>query len=423
MLTRSLRTLLKKPVHLFYGWRMIAIGSAIRVLGGGLHVYGFTVFFLPLGRELGLSRASTSLVFSLARAEGALESPLAGYLIQRFGPRPVMLIAVMMSGVGYMLLAAVRGFWTLLLVYTGVISFSFASGFMHSPMILANTWFIRRRALAMTLISASVGLGGTLVTPLLALGVQSLGWRQGALLAGLSLLIIGIPLAASVRRSPESMGLLPDGASPPHPGTGVKQPIIAEAEITAAQAMRSPIFWTLTLATLLRVTGSTTMMVHFIPVMVWKGLTEQGAAFFLGAFAFLTLPAHLVFGWLADRVNKPRLMACGMMTSVIALLALTYGQGEWPLWLFTILFTVVEAIFPVSWATVGDLFGRRYFATIRGSMTFFYLWGGVLGPVIAGALYDRYQSYGPMLLGLAALSLIAVFLYSLLVKPTTLLRR
>jgi len=423
VLTRSLRTLLKKPVHLFYGWRMIAIGSAIRVLGGGLHVYGFTVFFLPLGRELGLSRASTSLVFSLARAEGALESPLAGYLIQRFGPRPVMLIAVMMSGVGYMLLAAVRGFWTLLLVYTGVISFSFASGFMHSPMILANTWFIRRRALAMTLISASVGLGGTLVTPLLALGVQSLGWRQGALLAGLSLLIIGIPLAASVRRSPESMGLLPDGASPPHPGTGVKQPIIAEAEITAAQAMRSPIFWTLTLATLLRVTGSTTMMVHFIPVMVWKGLTEQGAAFFLGAFAFLTLPAHLVFGWLADRVNKPRLMACGMMTSVIALLALTYGQGEWPLWLFTILFTVVEAIFPVSWATVGDLFGRRYFATIRGSMTFFYLWGGVLGPVIAGALYDRYQSYGPMLLGLAALSLIAVFLYSLLVKPTTLLRR
>src|SRR5262249_51905078 len=75
---------------LFYGWRMVAIGCAMRMLGGGFHLYGFTIFFLPITQELGLSRAATSLVFCLARAEGAIEGPLASYLIDRLGPRPMI---------------------------------------------------------------------------------------------------------------------------------------------------------------------------------------------------------------------------------------------------------------------------------------------------------------------------------------------
>lgn len=173
----SLATLLRAPARLFYGWRMIAVGPAMRILGRGLHSYGFTVFFLPLSNDLGLSRAATSLAFSLARAERAIEGPVAGYLLDRYGPRPVMLTALLMSGMGYMLLAGVHNYATFLLVYLGVISLSFASGFMHSPMVLANSWFIRRRALAMTLISASMGMGGALVAPLLAMGVQA--WNPG----------------------------------------------------------------------------------------------------------------------------------------------------------------------------------------------------------------------------------------------------
>ena len=69
---------------------MVGLVSALRVLGGGLHNYGFTVFFLPLSQDLNLSRAATSLAFSLARAEGALEGPFVGYLIDRFGPRPII---------------------------------------------------------------------------------------------------------------------------------------------------------------------------------------------------------------------------------------------------------------------------------------------------------------------------------------------
>jgi len=77
---------------------MIGLLSAIRGAGGGLHKYGFTVFLLPISQDLGLSRAATSLAFSLSRAQGAIEAPLVGYLIDRFGPRPIIRICPFADG-------------------------------------------------------------------------------------------------------------------------------------------------------------------------------------------------------------------------------------------------------------------------------------------------------------------------------------
>lgn len=411
---------------IFYGWWMVALGCSIRMLGGGFHLYGFTIFFLPITRELGLSRAATSAVFSLARAEGAIEGPLAGYLIDRFGPRPMMLAGVILSGVGYMLLAGVESYTGFLVVYLGVISLSFSAGFMHSPMVLANSWFIRRKAFAMTLISSSIGIGGTLITPLLAFSVQTWGWRWGAFLAGVGLIVTGVPIALFAKRSPESMGLLPDGdsaetpaAKPPADGVHAR-PIdepAADGEFTVRQAMRTTAFWMLVLATTTRVGVFNSITVHFVPIMVWKGATEQHAAAMLAAMALMSLPSHLFIGWIADRVNKPILMALCMIIGAVAVGFLAYGDDLWSLWLFTLLITFVEAIFPVSWATVGDYFGRKSFATIRGTMSFFYLWGPALGPVITGAVYDRHQSYAPLMSAYIATFLIAAGLYALMRKP------
>ena len=421
-----IRSTLNKLASLYYGWRMVAVGCAIRLLGGGLHLYGFTVFFLPITQELGLSRAATSLVFSLARAEGAIEGPLGGYLIDRFGPRPLIITAMLASGIGYMLLSTVHNYYAFLAVYLGVITLAFSAGFMHSPMVLANSWFIRRRAMAMTLISSAIGLGGSLITPLLAFVVYTWGWRTGALLAGVGIILVGIPLALPVRRSPESMGLLPDGDSPgvaagAHPatssGTAAQKNSRPEARFTIWEAMKTLAFWMLVAATIARVTAYNAVTVHFIPLMVWKGVSEQRAAALLATMALTSFPCHLLLGWLADFLNKPRLMAVSMLIGTGSLFLLSYGEAEWSLWLFAILFTFVEAIFPVGWATVGDFFGRPYFATIRGTMSFFYLWGAGLGPVAAGAIYDRYQSYAPMMSILIGLFFLAACLYGLLRPP------
>src|SRR5918994_4409876 len=199
----------------YYGWRMVGLVSVIRIVGGGLHQFGFTVFFLPISQDLGISRAATSLALSLARAQGAIEAPLVGYLIDRYGPRPIMVTAVFLAGVGYILLSWADNYTSFMVVYLGVISLAFVAGFVHSPMVVANSWFIRHRARAMTVVSAAVPVGGALISPVLAIGIASLGWRWGAFASGCIFLLVCLPLSFQLKRSPESMGLLPDGENAP----------------------------------------------------------------------------------------------------------------------------------------------------------------------------------------------------------------
>ena len=401
--------MLKKLTGLFYGWRMVAANSALRVLGAGLHSYGFTVFFLPISQDLNLNRTSTSLVFSLARAEGAIEGPVVGHLLDRHGPKPIMLAAVLLMGVGYLLLSQVNSYATFLIVYLGVISLAHVGGFMHAPMVLINTWFIRYRARAITISSAAFGLGGVLVAPVLSVIVQAWGWRWGAAIGGLLFLVVGIPLCLTIRRSPESMGLLPDGDEPagPEPGKdGPEQTIKSEVEVTVAEALRSFAFWGSVLAAGIRNASYHAISVHFVPLMVWKGFSQPQAALLLSVFAFLGMASTLILGWLADKANKPRMTAFILFAAAGAMFLPIVGSSLWSLCLFTIVFAAVEATFPLGWAVVGDLFGRKHYAKIRGYMTLFYTWGGVLGPVIAGAIFDRWKTYEPLLWSLVVMFIV-----------------
>jgi MFS family permease len=400
---------------------MIAVGSVLRILGGGLYFYGFSVFFLPLSQDLGLSRAATSLVFSLARAQGAFEGPIAGYFMDRHGPRPLMILAILTTGVGHMFLAGVNSYLALLMVYMGVVSLSFHAGFMDAPMLIANTWFIRRRTMAMAIISGSIGIGGFIFTPLLSAAVHAFGWRQAAFGCGMLFILLGLPLALFVRRSPESMGLLPDGEQPAFQhdhSSGVHRFNSQEqVDFTLPQALRTSAFWFLTVATAIRVIVLSALNVHYVALMVWKGMTPQRAAFFLAAQAFMAVPSHLLFGWIGDRLSKPRLMATCMLLATGSMIILAYVHAEWAILMFIALFSVVESTFPVNWSTVGEYFGRKNFAKIRGSMSFVSTWGSVIGPVIAGAIYDYTLSYGVMIWASAALLLIASLLYAMVKKP------
>jgi MFS family permease len=405
---------------LYYGWVMVGVVSAMRVFGGGLHGYGFTVFFLPVSQDLGLNRAQTSLAFSLARAEGAIEAPIIGYLVDRLGPRPLMVAAAVLAGIGYISLSWVNGYWGFLAVYLGLISLAYSAGFIQTPMVVANNWFIRRRARAMTVVGSAVTIGGTLITPLLAAVVTGWGWRWGAFWVGCTFLFVCVPLSLIVKRSPESIGLRPDGDLPANNFSAAtlrpSMPALQD-DVSARDALKTLAFWSLALSMLARVGTQSTMMVHFIPIMVWKGMTQERAAVLLSMFALLNLFFHFFLGWIADRVNKPRLLSLWMLLPMSALVLLLSGESMLSLWLFAILFSTLDAAFPVTWATTGDFFGRKFFATIRGNMTFFYMWGSALGPVIAGYLYDRTQSYSAALCGLLVLLATSALLTALLIKP------
>jgi len=407
--------LLAKLSGLYYGWRMVAASSALRVLGAGLHSFGFTVFFLPLSQDLNINRTATSLAFSLARAEGAVEGPVVGHLLDRYGPRPVMIAAVLLMGAGYLLLSQVNSYPAFLIVYLGVISLVHAGGFMHAPMVLINSWFIRRRARAITFNSAAFSLGGVLIAPLLSLVVANYGWRWGAAIAGMAFLVAGLPICSFVRRSPESMGLLPDGApmnpSPTGQSTSESAATI-EHNVTLPQALRSFAFWGSVLANGIRNTSYHAISVHFIPLMVWKGLSQSDAAWLLSAFAFFGLISTLTFGWFADRAHKPRLCALILCGAGLAVLLPIFTNSFWAMLLFTLLFACVEATYTVGWAIAGDLFGRQHFAKIRGYMGLFYTWGGVIGPVAAGAIFDRWQTYEPLLWSLVVVFVLAAVFFA-----------
>ena len=399
---------------------MVAAASALRVLGSGLHSFGFTVFFLPLSQDLGLSRTATSLAFSLARAEGAIEGPIVGHLLDRYGPRPIMVAAVSLMGIGYMVLSMVNSYATFLVVYLGLISLAHAGGFMHAPMVLINTWFIRKRARAITLSSAAFGLGGVLIAPCLSVIVHAWGWRWGATTAGLLFLFVGLPLCSMIRRSPESLGLLPDGEShlPREPGAaGTEFASRFETDVTVGEALRSFAFWASVTAAAVRNGAYHAVSVHFIPLMVWKGLSQHEAALLLSGLAFLGMASTLLFGWLADKANKPRMLALILFVAAGATLLPIYGNSVPLLALFTMLFAAVEATYSVGWALVGDLFGRQHYAKIRGYMSLFYTWGGVAGPVIAGAIFDRWATYEPLLWMLTVLFVMAGCFYGALMKP------
>ncbi len=205
-----LQRLTKKTRGIYYGWRIVVISAVSRFLQGGLYSNGLAVYFLPVSRDLGVSRTSLSFVFALRSLESGFDGPLMGYLVDRFGPRFMVRIGVVLAGLGFILLYFTNSYFTFLLVFIGVLALGFSAGFTHPFMAVINQWFSRRRALAMNLIHVGTEIGGALLTPLIALVVLNVWWREAALLSGVLILAVVSPLALLIRNSPESMGLSPN---------------------------------------------------------------------------------------------------------------------------------------------------------------------------------------------------------------------
>lgn len=380
---------------IFYGWKVLAAAAWLRALGGGFHSFAFAIFFLPVSRDLNLSRTAASMIFSLSRAEGALEGPLAGYVIDRFGARIATTVGCFIVGAGYLLLSQTYDFTSFLLIYILVISVGFGTSFMHSATALVNHWFFRHRALALAIISASMSLGGAVFAPIVSLVVNQAGWRTGAIVAGAVFLLVGLPVTRLIYSTPESKGLSPLGSSKPLAETASHAPhFINEKneDYSVRQALRTPAFWLLVLGTFLRMAGYSAVTVHFIPLLIWKGVGEQNAAYYLGVMAAFSIPAHLILGLAGDRWSRPRILSISMALGTIGLLFFLYG-GDKSQFLFLPMLAIVEGLFSVIWATVGDFFGRRHFATIRGFVTLFSTTGSMLGPIFAGMVYDATGNY------------------------------
>ena len=186
-------------------------------LSSGLYMSGFTVWLLPLERDLNLSRTAASLLFSVSRLEGGVQGILTGLCIDRWGPRIMMIISVILAAAGFMLLPLAKNYIAFLLIYVGILSFGMHAGFNQGVMATVNRWFVRRRGTAFGVVSLGIAMGGAVITPVVAVVIAHWGWQTTALVSGAVILVVALPLALFMRGSPEETGRLPDGEQPTSP--------------------------------------------------------------------------------------------------------------------------------------------------------------------------------------------------------------
>ena len=412
---------------MFYGWWIVAAGSVISALQDGTYFFGFSMYFLPVTRDFGLSRAATSLVYGLGHLEGGVVGPAAGYLVDRLGPRTMIAIGGVVAGLGFILLATTHSFATFLFVYVGVLSLGIHSGFSHGVMAAVNQWFIRRKALAMSITSMGFSVGGVVITPGIAFLVLTLGWRSAAVISGVVLIAVVVPLSLAMRRSPESMGLLPDGdRNPPiaHQNLRGVEPAgfarpIATADFTTREAIRTPAYWLLAVAIGLRISGFSGLFVHLVPLIVWKGQSEATGAFIVVAISFVSIPLRVFLGWIGDRWAAQKILGITNVLGVVSLVILLLSGGQlWQLLLFATLFAAPMSGGGLCWALIGDFFGRKSFATLRGGTMAVSSFMSMGVPVFAGWVYDASGSYYSALIPMIGMYLIAALLFWQLPRPT-----
>lgn len=410
--TRAVRL----PLHrrIFYGWWIVLVGCLQDAVKGGTFNMGFSLYFLPVLHDLHLNRAQTSLPFSLAKFEAALIGPVVGSLIDRFDLRVMMVIGTVCAGLGFMLLAVTKTYVTFVLVFIGLLALGFQTGFNQASMSAVNYWFRAKRGFAMSILQTGQAIGGVVLVPLVAMAVLRVGWRSTAVLSGV-LVLLTLPLISLVRRSPESMGLLPDGVTHAPLGRNTVQlcPLPLEpADMTAKEAFRTPAFWQLASFHGLRNIPYGGVTVHLVPLLVWKGMDQPTAAFFVGLLSFTTVIIRPLTGWLGDRWPKQRIGAMGVFLGGLGLAVLLGSHGSyWHMALFVILFSFADAVNSITWALVGDFFGRKSFATIRGWIGMIQSFATMPAAVFTGWVYDHTQSYTAAILpfmilyGIAALVL------------------
>ncbi len=415
----------KRPA-VFYGWWIVAVSSVMHCFHGGLYGTGMTVYFLPVARDLGVSRAALSLAFTLRSLESGVHGPLFGYLIDRLGPRMMIRSGALIGGLGFVLLGLTRDYLSFLLVFLGVLALGMSSGVGQASMSLLNNWFARRRATAITLGHVGTEVGGALITPLVGLMVLNVGWRQTAMLSGVILPLVILPLTLLIKNTPEAMGVGPDGAPlsgtlgrPAEPGDRPRAASGERGEFGVKEAMRTRTFWHLALAMGFRQFAKTGLHVHLVPLMVWKGLDEPTAALLVGVLSFLQVPSRIGGAWLGDRWSMTRTPMITCIIGVAALGVLAFGPSG-PIGTslaFVFLFALAEAGNLVSWAIIGQFFGRSRFATLRGSISMVANPMSLVAPVFLGWVFDQTGSYYWALLPMTVSFAIASLLYGLLRPP------
>ncbi len=395
----------------YYGWVIIAVAFVTMAMGVNART-AFSLLLPPILSEFGWDRSVTAGAFSFGFLISAFGSPLLGRLMDLKGPMLVAQIGVASIVAGLYLATLAHQPWHLYLTLGVLIGVgSVCLGYSGQSLYLPN-WFVQRRGLAMGIAFSGVGIGSIVLLPWMQRLMDAQGWRHACIMLALTVLVIGLPATFLLRKKPQDLGLLPDGAqASPAIGSGAngtsslapkaKTNIVdaqwAAIDWTLARALRTARFWWLAAGYFCTMYAWYAVQVHQTKYLVEVGFSATDAAWALGAVSLAGIPGQIALGHLSDRIGREFvwvLSNLGFIATYLALLALGKGPNT-PLLYFMILAQglIGYGITAVFGAIPAEMFEGKHYGSIFGVLMLIAISGGAAGPWFTGALFDYSGNY------------------------------
>ena len=408
----------KKPLF-FHGWIILAISFAAMAIAYGAR-NSFSVFYVVILDEFGWSRAGTAGVFSVNVVVYGIAAPFAGALVDRFGPKKVLLTGATILALTIASCSLVNTIVHLYLLFglVGAIGTALI-GYPVNAAVLPH-WFVRRRGMAFGIFTSGFGLS-FLTVSLVQYFVSKFGWRMSFILLGILIAVILLPLIALFsRHRPEDVGLFPDGT---HPSKKVKMssgwakgPMVVDEEWTSTdwslrKAMRTYQFWCLFFATFC-IFGfvETLVVVHQVALMRDVGFSTSFVTSVVLLLGIMMALGNLG-GIVSDKIGREKTFTIGCLLSILGLfvlLVLEQSHASWISYLYVVSFGLGAGISgPVLGAASADMFQGRYFGSINGFLSLGYGLGGVIGAWCGGFVFDTTKNYSIALIAAILVTCVA----------------
>jgi MFS family permease len=404
----------RSPV--FYGWVMVLVSSLVIFFSGPGQTYSVSVFIDSYINEYGWSRSVVSSMYSIGTFCAGMLMGFVGRLFDRFGHRRMTSVIALVFGVACVWMSLVTsvpmllvGFFLVRLLGQGSMSLS--------SVTLPPQWFIKRRGVAIGVVSIGGGLSLAILPPLNTWIIQNYGWRMSWWTWAVLLWVVMAPLSyLLIRDTPEEVGLLPDNEETPE--ITKTEDALVEDSWTLREAMRTRAFWCIIYTTVVPSAIITGLIFHQISILAQAGLDPGTAALISSLMSVVRLPVALLAGPVADRVQMRYLVAFNQALMLGSMVALYLADSVTLVMVYGVLVGVQMALQGIVGGVIWpDYYGRRHLSTIRGVTMMAGVIGSALGPLPYGVAYDLFGGYSEALLASIAFPVVGVVAGLLAVKP------
>lgn len=403
-----------KKGGLYYGWIVVAACLFIGVISFGIR-YSYGVFFKSLEQDFGWSRALTSGVFSGYMLLCCVFAILGGWVLDRYGPRVVIILMGFLTGLSLLLTSYANSLWHLFISYSLLLAIGTGPTYTVT-MATASRWFVKKRGLAVAIVGSGSGLGMLVMTPIAAHLISVYSWQTAFLILGLIAFFTISPSALLLRKSPAMVATLPDDEKMVTSNLAASQEKSSNQpeDFSLLQAAKTKNYWLVFFVWLLYSLCLHLVLTHLVPHATDLGISSMKAAAILTLLGGTSIPGRLLMGRVSDIIGRKQAGIISALFMAGAMFLLMGGQNLLTLYLFGVIFGLsYGAIDPPVVAIVGDIFGLRHIGVILGGLVVGWSAGAAIGPALAGYIFDVSGNYVfAFLVGAVAMLIVAGLIFS-----------